>query len=135
MFKTRYLLLASLLTVALAASAAAAGASDESAASPAQIKTFLRSDLSLKSVLTTSPATTALPQSGGAISLRTCRCSCGFRCTTNADCGPGGVCAPGITCCNNSPNQDKLKSIFQQKEALSSSRYQPTAAAINCKDQ
>lgn len=30
---------------------------------------------------------------------RTCRCSCGFPCQTNADCGPGGVCSPGITCC------------------------------------
>ena len=30
---------------------------------------------------------------------RTCRCSCGYPCKTNADCGPGGVCAPGITCC------------------------------------
>jgi len=30
---------------------------------------------------------------------RTCKCSCGYPCTTNADCGPGGVCAPGITCC------------------------------------
>lgn len=30
---------------------------------------------------------------------RTCRCSCGFPCRTDADCGPGGVCAAGITCC------------------------------------
>lgn len=30
---------------------------------------------------------------------RTCRCSCGFPCQTNADCGPGGICSPGITCC------------------------------------
>jgi hypothetical protein len=31
--------------------------------------------------------------------LRTCVCSCGYPCTTDADCGPGGVCGPGITCC------------------------------------
>lgn len=31
--------------------------------------------------------------------FRTCRCSCGSPCKTNADCGPGGVCASGITCC------------------------------------
>lgn len=31
--------------------------------------------------------------------LRTCLCSCGFPCTTDADCGPGGVCRAGITCC------------------------------------
>lgn len=30
---------------------------------------------------------------------RTCRCSCGYPCKTDADCGPGGVCAPGVTCC------------------------------------
>jgi hypothetical protein len=30
---------------------------------------------------------------------RTCRCSCGYPCTTNADCGPGGACTAGITCC------------------------------------
>jgi hypothetical protein len=35
---------------------------------------------------------------------RTCRCSCGYPCKTNADCGLGGVCAPGISCCS-SPNQ------------------------------
>jgi hypothetical protein len=31
---------------------------------------------------------------------RTCRCSCGFPCTTDADCGGGvGSCRVGITCC------------------------------------
>jgi hypothetical protein len=31
---------------------------------------------------------------------RTCRCSCGFPCTTDADCGGGvGSCRAGITCC------------------------------------
>ena len=31
--------------------------------------------------------------------IRTCRCSCGYPCRTDADCGPGGICAAGITCC------------------------------------
>jgi hypothetical protein len=31
--------------------------------------------------------------------LRTCVCSCGYPCKTDADCGPGGRCGPGITCC------------------------------------
>jgi hypothetical protein len=31
--------------------------------------------------------------------LRTCVCSCGYPCETDADCGPGGNCGPGITCC------------------------------------
>ena len=31
---------------------------------------------------------------------RTCRCSCGFPCKTDADCGGGvGSCRAGITCC------------------------------------
>lgn len=30
---------------------------------------------------------------------RTCKCSCGYPCTTNADCGPGGICSAGISCC------------------------------------
>jgi hypothetical protein len=30
---------------------------------------------------------------------RTCRCSCGYPCKTDADCGPGGICGGGITCC------------------------------------
>ena len=32
--------------------------------------------------------------------FRTCRCSCGAPCQTDADCGGGvGSCRPGITCC------------------------------------
>jgi hypothetical protein len=31
---------------------------------------------------------------------RTCRCSCGYPCTTDADCGGGiGSCQKGISCC------------------------------------
>jgi hypothetical protein len=30
---------------------------------------------------------------------RTCRCSCGYPCKTDADCGPGGICSGGISCC------------------------------------
>ena len=30
---------------------------------------------------------------------RTCRCSCGYPCKTDADCGPGGRCTGGISCC------------------------------------
>ena len=30
---------------------------------------------------------------------RTCRCSCGQPCKTDADCGSGGRCTAGITCC------------------------------------
>lgn len=47
------------------------------------------------------PASSSVKEMAGG---RTCRCSCGYPCRTNADCGPGGVCAPGISCCS-SPNQ------------------------------
>ena len=30
---------------------------------------------------------------------RTCRCSCGHPCKTDADCGPGGICSGGYSCC------------------------------------
>ena len=34
------------------------------------------------------------------VRFRTCVCSCGFPCTTDADCGGGlGSCRAGITCC------------------------------------
>ena len=37
-----------------------------------------------------------IPVRGG----RTCRCSCGFPCKTDADCGGGvGSCRGGISCC------------------------------------
>ena len=46
------------------------------------------------------PATLAVnpvpePLFGG----RTCRCSCGHPCKTDADCGPGGICSGGYSCC------------------------------------
>jgi hypothetical protein len=34
-----------------------------------------------------------------ALAGRTCRCSCGQPCQSDADCGPGGRCTAGITCC------------------------------------
>jgi hypothetical protein len=45
------------------------------------------------------PTATAIPdwlRFGG----RTCRCSCGYPCKTDADCGGGiGSCRAGISCC------------------------------------
>ena len=47
----------------------------------------------------TDPGQVTLPdwmRAGG----RTCRCSCGFPCKTDADCGGGvGSCRGGISCC------------------------------------
>lgn len=44
--------------------------------------------------------TTKAPEPEFLLGGRTCRCSCGFPCTTDADCGGGvGSCRSGITCC------------------------------------
>jgi hypothetical protein len=45
------------------------------------------------------PETASAPWEARPSRFRTCRCSCGAPCQTNADCGPGGTCSAGITCC------------------------------------
>ena len=47
----------------------------------------------------TAPETAAPESMGRPPLLRTCACSCGYPCSTDADCGPGGICTAGITCC------------------------------------
>lgn len=57
---------------------------------------------SLDTVLATNatPAVVpAEPTEPGLMASRTCRCSCGQPCQSDADCGPGGRCTAGITCC------------------------------------
>src|ERR1051325_6625286 len=85
--------------------------------STAEIKAFLNTDLSLKSVFVPDLPVSAHSAEVAHASLRTCRCSCGFRCTTNADCGPGGVCQAGITCCATSYGQKELSVAFGEKDA------------------
>jgi len=46
-----------------------------------------------------SPAILPLNPAPDLKSGRTCRCSCGQPCKTDADCGPGGLCTGGISCC------------------------------------
>ena len=43
------------------------------------------------------PATNPVPEP--LFAGRTCRCSCGHPCKTDADCGPGGICSGGYSCC------------------------------------
>src|SRR5215207_4405638 len=46
------------------------------------------------------PATVDQTPAPDFVGGRTCRCSCGFPCKTDADCGGGeGSCRAGITCC------------------------------------
>jgi len=130
------LLMATLiLTGAAFAAAASSSSSDGSQSSTAPIKTVLRSDLTLKSVLVMpEPSSTGAAKPAGYTAfLKTCRCTCGQPCTTNADCGGGNVCGVGITCCNRTPGKNSLNAIFQQKDATSSSKNPSTAAlAVNC---
>jgi len=47
-----------------------------------------------------APALSKIPEPEFLVGTRTCRCSCGFPCKTDADCGGGvGSCRAGITCC------------------------------------
>lgn len=50
------------------------------------------------------------------LSDRSCRCSCGFPCTTDADCG-GGICSYGITCCM-APEVEKDGASAETESAL-----------------
>ncbi|MBZ5523078.1 MAG: hypothetical protein LAP21_12645 [Acidobacteriia bacterium] len=138
MLKSKSLLV--LLLLMTTAAFAAPASSDGLQASAVPIKTFLRADLSLKSVMIVPEV--AQPAAGKTTPvafLRTCRCSCGQPCKTNADCGAGGICAAGITCCNRTPgksDRNALNSIFQQKDELSSSRYPSLAAVtVDCKQK
>jgi len=101
--------------------------------SPTVIKTYLRADLSLKSVFAPELSPAAGTPIVLATGIRTCRCTCGLPCKTDADCG-GNVCAPGITCCNSTPRKDALSDYFAQKETLSSHKNPAHVnATVNCK--
>jgi hypothetical protein len=119
-----------LVVAFVAANAIAATASHDEPA----MKTFMQPNLSLKTVLSPDLAQPDVVVGPQAFSLRTCRCSCGFRCETNADCGPGGVCAPGITCCATNHGNDATAKVFRGRESLSS-RQTPSLipVSVNCK--
>lgn len=123
--KIKSLLMAVFLLVAAAVASSPAPNNSEKNSSTT-IKTYLQADLSLKSVFQ-SPATAQL-----AIGTKTCRCSCGQPCTTNADCG-GGVCAPGITCCN-APGKSGTGAYFAERDSLSSHKDPArVSVSVNCK--
>ena len=132
MFKLTWKVMLALVVVLVATSLFAASASQDKPA----MKTAVQPDLSLKTVL--SPEL-SLPGAGVGINafLRTCRCSCGYPCKTDADCGPGGVCASGITCCaTGRDNKDATAKIFAERESLSSRQTpSPIPAGVNCKQK
>lgn len=97
------LLVALTLLLALPLAAEPAAATPDPCTSPVGFEALLQS---LTSPRLLTPAATVEPTASvGEIlaappfKLRTCRCSCGFPCSTDADCGAGGLCTSGITCC------------------------------------
>jgi hypothetical protein len=87
----------------LADPAGAATATPIAAAQPAGCQPVLDLGKLAPTQGETCPATaapqTTTPEPEFLIGTRTCRCSCGYPCKTDADCGPGGICSAGITCC------------------------------------
>ena len=113
----------------VAVTALAAPAANQPVNSGSAIRTYLQPDLTFKSVLSSDlPVQVQETQS---LFGRTCRCSCGFPCKTNADCGPGGVCAAGITCCNKAPQSPDNR--WFEASARSSRTTPLPALKSNCK--
>jgi hypothetical protein len=122
----------------MTAAAFAAPASSDGTPSSAEIKTSLRADLTLKHVVLVPEIVQPAAAPAGTVAfLKTCRCSCGQPCTTNADCGPGGACGVGITCCNRTPGQNSITAAngTPQKENLSSRKNPSIAAASDCQQK
>ena len=95
--------------------ALAAPATNATGAAPfTTIQTYIQPDLSLKSVFIAGSLQASV-KTGTGIGLRTCRCSCGQPCKTDADCG-GSVCAPGITCCNKSPQDSPWLNLSSSRK-------------------
>lgn len=94
--------------LATGATAATMAPTDEAAQSSAgSIHTYLTPDLSLKTVFTAA----VLQKTAGTVT-KTCRCSCGIPCQTDADCG-GNVCGVGITCCARGPEAKSFEDFAQ----------------------
>jgi hypothetical protein len=90
----------------------------------ASIQTSLQPDLTLKSTLATGLLTTA------SLHHKTCRCSCGYPCETDADCGGAvGSCEAFISCCD----QGETKSSFQQTAGRSTRTGEEAAVVVNVK--
>jgi hypothetical protein len=123
------LLLLSVLLIAAVALAAPAANDQSTLNSVNALRTYLQPDLTLKSAL--SPDFLPPAQGPKVAFSRTCRCSCGFPCKTNADCGPGGICTGGITCCNQGPKGPQA--AWLQAAALSSRSSAAPQLNSNCK--
>ena len=117
------LLTACVLLVTIAV--AAPGPNDQPVArSVSAIRTSLQPDMTLKSTI--SPE--LLP--AAALHRRTCRCSCGFPCNSDADCGgAAGSCEAFISCCD----RGEANPSFQQTAGRSTHTGEAPAVAVNLK--
>jgi len=123
-----------LLLMAVAAFAAAPDSSASNVTAAPAIKTYLMPDLTFHSVFTLDMLQPAQTLNGTADGLSarprrgTCRCSCGFPCTTSADCG-GSSCDPFITCCVGKPNSPEVD-WFTRSLELSSHKMSQSEAIL-----
>jgi hypothetical protein len=93
------------------------------AGSVSAIRTSLQPDMTLKSTISPELLPTAT------LRRRTCRCSCGFPCNSDADCGPGGSCDAFITCCD----RGEANPSFQQVAGRSTRTGESPAIVVNLK--
>jgi hypothetical protein len=93
------------------------------AGSGSAIRTSLQPNLTFKSTLSPELLPAAIPHH------RTCRCSCGYPCDSDADCGPGGRCDAFISCCD----RGEANLAFQQIAGRSTRTGEAPAVAVNLK--
>jgi hypothetical protein len=129
------LLVVVLLLTAVAALAATPDSNTQPATATQAIKAYLMPDLSFRSVfaldsLQPSEALDVQPDSFGVPPRKrgTCRCSCGFPCSTDADCG-GATCDAFITCCARKPQTPEI-GWFTRSFEFSSHKTPPHAAIL-----
>ena len=96
-------LLAACVLLVTAAVAATVSNNQPIASSGSAIRTILQPDLTLKSTFSPELLPTAM------LHRRTCRCSCGYPCNSDADCGPGGSCDAFISCCDRGETNQWLQ--------------------------
>ncbi len=108
----------------VAVAVASPAATDQPLAGSSNMQTSLQPDLRLKSTVPADLLPTLTANRKG-----TCRCSCGYPCSTDAQCGPGGVCDPFISCCD----REGTERAFQQIGPRSTRTGEEQAVVVNLK--
>ena len=137
-FMSKTLLVLAVLLLATVAAVAATTSTSQPATGAPAIRTYLMPDFSLKSVI--SPALHVQPATPQTENLAagpkrhgTCRCSCGFPCTSSADCD-GSSCDPFITCCERKTPSKQAEWLIRSFDLSSHQTPMPEAIVkANCK--